>query len=184
MRLSSLAVILLVSVLPLTASAKPKTKKKAKDTPVATADIKKADGTDVGTATFFKTDKGVKLKVEVHGLTPGAHGIHFHEVGKCEGPDFKSAGGHLNPGHKSHGLSNPNGPHAGDLGNLIVAADGSAIYQYTSDRVTVDPSADNSLLKDGGTAIVIHAKNDDQKTDPSGASGDRIACGVITAVQK
>ncbi len=121
---------------------------------------------------------GVKISVQVKGLTPGKHGIHIHMTGKCEGFDFASAGGHFNPENKKHGMQNPEGPHAGDLPNLAVAADGTGTLEYTDKLVSLASGA-NALFKPDGTALVIHAGEDDEKTDPAGNSGARIACGVI-----
>ena len=101
--------------------------------------------------------------------------IHIHQMAKCEGPAFETAGPHFNPAGKQHGLKNPMGPHAGDMNNFRVRANGTARVTVTDPRVNL-----NSLFTDGGTALVIHAKADDMKTDPSGNSGDRIACGVIS----
>jgi Cu-Zn family superoxide dismutase len=144
----------------------------------AHADILNAQGQNVGSAKFTATSGGVKIAVMVNQLPPGEHGIHIHTVGKCDGPDFKSAGGHLNPDGKMHGMKNPAGPHAGDLPNLVVGADGKGKAKIVAKGVTLGAGA-NSLFHDGGTALVIHAKADDYMTDPSGNSGDRIACGVI-----
>jgi Cu-Zn family superoxide dismutase len=115
--------------------------------------------------------------VSVSGLTPGPHGIHIHEQGACTGPDFGSAGGHLNPAGRQHGLENPAGPHAGDLPNLLVDADGSAdtIFAVSPDLL----AGGEGLFHVGGTAVVVHAERDDQHTDPSGGSGARVACGVV-----
>lgn len=143
-------------------------------------EMKNADGKVVGKAELTEavTEKGVRVRIDVRGLAPGKHGIHFHETGKCEGPDFKSAGSHFSPSKKLHGLENPKGSHAGDLPNLEVSKDGTAKTEFTAPYASIGKDK-NSLLKSGGTALVIHEKVDDQKTDPSGDSGDRIVCGVI-----
>lgn len=146
--------------------------------PAATAELKTADGKSVGTATFTQESGGVRLKVAGVGMPPGDHGIHVHAVGKCDAPDFMTAGGHFNPGSKQHGLNNPQGAHAGDLPNLKVNADGTAAF----DALLKDASTTagtGSLFGPDGTALVIHANADDGMTDPSGNSGGRIACGVI-----
>jgi len=145
----------------------------------ATAALKDAKGQSVGTATFTEVGGVVKLKVSASGLTPGNHGIHVHEKGKCEGADFKSAGAHFNPHGKQHGTDNEQGTHAGDMPNLEAGADGKAALQTVLHGVTLERGAANSLLDADGAAVVIHAKADDQKTDPSGNSGDRVACGVV-----
>ncbi|MBI4971668.1 MAG: superoxide dismutase family protein [Candidatus Omnitrophica bacterium] len=144
----------------------------------AKAEIKNTKGEVVGNAAFTELPDGVNVEIQVSGLTPGKHGIHIHEFGKCEGPDFKSAGGHFNPMHKMHGLENPEGHHAGDLPNLEVGVDGTAKTKFVTHDFTLSPGP-ASLLKAGGTSLVIHAGPDDEKTDPSGNSGARVACGII-----
>lgn len=145
----------------------------------AEAELKDAQGKKVGTVSFLETPAGVQLSVRATGLTPGEHGIHVHQNGKCEGSDFKSAGDHLAGGEGAeHGLTHKT-PHAGDLPNLRVGEDGTAVAEMLSPRMTLR-KGERSLLKEGGAAVVIHEKSDDQRTDPSGKSGGRIACGVIT----
>jgi superoxide dismutase, Cu-Zn family len=142
------------------------------------ADIVNATGQKIGTANLSSASGGVRIDVDVTQLTPGTHGIHIHAVGKCEGPDFKTAGGHFNPAGKKHGKDNPEGPHNGDLLNLEVAADGHGTASLLDANVTLGDGP-TSLFQPGGTAIVIHIAADDYKTDPAGNSGARIACGPI-----
>jgi Cu-Zn family superoxide dismutase len=142
------------------------------------AALKNAEGKEIGTATLTDANGGVKVQVKVAGLPPGKHGIHVHAAGKCEPPDFKSAGGHFNPHGKKHGLRSPEGAHAGDMPNLEVAKDGKANATFTARDATLR-EGEGSPFGPDGTAIVIHADPDDEKTDPAGSSGARIACGVI-----
>jgi Cu-Zn family superoxide dismutase len=151
----------------------------AKTPTIAKADLINSKGEPIGTAKLKETPKGVSLTIEVSKLPPGAHGFHIHAVGKCEPPDFKSAGGHFNPEGKKHGLQNPEGHHAGDMQNLTADAQGKAKVRLLVTGVTLGEGA-NSLFHPEGTAIVIHADPDDMKTDPAGNAGARIACGVIT----
>ena len=143
----------------------------------ATAEVKDASGSVVGTATFAQVADGVQVSARFRGLPPGPHGIHVHAVGQCE-PPFASAGGHFNPAGHKHGLRNPEGPHAGDLPNLMVAADGTGSISALARGATLS-AGQASLFDADGSALVIHANADDDVTDPAGNSGDRIACGVL-----
>jgi superoxide dismutase, Cu-Zn family len=144
----------------------------------ASAVLKDASGKDVGKATLTVTPSGVLVRLDLIAVPPGDHAFHIHAVGKCEPPDFKSAGPHFNPDETKHGLMNPEGPHAGDMPNLHVPAEGKLQVEILDPAVTL--SAEAALLDADGAALVIHAAADDYKTDPAGNAGDRIACGVVT----
>ena len=150
--------------------------------PAAKADLFDAKGNKVATATLKEAKGGVQVSLQATGLPEGIHAFHIHAVGKCDAPDFKTAGGHFNPEHKKHGLQNPEGPHAGDMPNFTVGANGKGKTRYLDPRVTLG-EGDNSLFHEGGTALVIHAKADDNMSDPAGNAGDRIACGLIEKAQ-
>jgi Cu-Zn family superoxide dismutase len=144
----------------------------------AVATLTNRERQPVGTASFTSTGTGVRVVVQAQGLPAGVHGLHVHEVGRCDPPAFTSAGGHFNPTGRQHGLSNPAGPHAGDLPNLTVASSGVASYVATSQALAL-ASGPSSVFDADGAALVIHAGPDDDRTDPAGNSGERIACGVI-----
>lgn len=151
----------------------------AKPAALASATIMDAAGQTVGSASVVRTGKTARLMLTLKGLTPGVHGVHFHTTGKCDAPDFKTAGGHLNPAMHQHGSMNPMGHHLGDLPN--VTADAKGMVKAT---IPLDGPVDAlkaALMDADGTAIVVHAGPDDYKTDPSGNSGGRIACGVLGA---
>jgi Cu-Zn family superoxide dismutase len=142
--------------------------------------LKTSTGQDAGVVIFKTVKTGVKVKIELKNLPFGPHGVHIHQNAVCDAPDFKGAGGHFNPDGKKHGYMNDMGHHNGDMpGNVNVGEDhtGEATFVLTS--ISLDPTAPNSLFLNGGTSVVVHEKADDEKTDPSGASGNRIACGVI-----
>jgi superoxide dismutase, Cu-Zn family len=154
------------------------TAKPIKKTTVA---LKDAKGNSVGSATIKTSGKGVEVKLDVKNLPPGDHALHFHQNAKCDAPDFKSAGPHFNPDQKQHGFLNPAGHHNGDMANFAVKANGTAKATIKDTDVVLGMGTEaNSLFANGGTALMIHAKPDDMKSDPAGNAGDRIACGVIT----
>jgi superoxide dismutase, Cu-Zn family len=145
-------------------------------------DFKTSDGQDAGTAMLTQDGSKVKVKLNLKGLPEGEHAIHVHQNAKCDGPDFKTAGGHLNPDNKEHGTKNPKGAHAGDMPvNLQVMADGTDHVTFLTDSISLKKDAKNSVFANGGTAFIIHEKADDMMTDPTGNAGARIACGMITA---
>ena len=135
------------------------------------------DGQQVGTATLTQDTAGVRIQVQASGLTPGGHGLHIHSRGACDAPDFSSAGPHYSPENRSHGFLDSQGPHAGDLPTLEVAAQGGSDYDFTTGRVSL---SEQSLLSSEGSSLIVHAQPDDYLTDTGGGTGDRIACGVIS----
>jgi Cu-Zn family superoxide dismutase len=145
---------------------------------IAQATFKTANGLPAGTAQFLSNGSQVSVVVALAGFTPGQHGLHLHTTGKCEGPDFSSAGGHLNPGGHQHGMENPQGAHLGDLPNVTVGSDGTGAV--TASMMGTPDQVMTALFDSDGTAIVVHAGPDDYKTDPSGNSGGREACGVVS----
>ena len=136
------------------------------------------DGRPVGTVTLSEDANGVTIKVDASAIPAGTHGVHLHEKGLCDGPDFKSAGAHWNPATKQHGRDNPMGAHLGDLANFEIGAAGTATTSFLVGGVTMSGTG-NALDDADGTSLAIHAKADDYKTDPSGSSGDRVACAVV-----
>ena len=144
----------------------------------AFAALKDASGKEVGQVTLTATPSGVLLSLDLSAIPAGEHAFHVHTVGKCEPPDFKSAGPHFNPDETKHGLMNPDGPHAGDMPNLHVPSDGKLQIEVLNPTVTL--SAESALLDADGSAVIVHTSADDYKTDPAGNAGDRIACGVVT----
>jgi superoxide dismutase, Cu-Zn family len=144
--------------------------------------IKTSTGEDAGTATFQQGKNKLTIKLDLKNLPVGEHAVHIHAKPVCDAPDFKGAGGHFNPENKQHGFQNPMGHHAGDLPQNVEIGEGH-VGQATFhvDYLSLDPASPNSILANGGTAIVVHEKADDMKTDPTGNAGNRIACGVITS---
>jgi superoxide dismutase, Cu-Zn family len=163
-----------------TVATAPATGMQSADEMSARTTLLDAQGDSVGTATFTQVGESVRIAISVQGMQPGEKGIHIHQVGRCDAPTFESAGSHFAPAGAQHGFENPEGPHAGDLRNLNVGADGSANQELTTDLVTLHEGSANSLFDADGSALVVHAGPDDYRTDPSGDSGDRVACGVIS----
>lgn len=145
----------------------------------AQAVLRDKEGNRVGTAALEEVSGGVRIRLEVSQLPPGKHAMHIHASAQCDAPDFKSAGPHFNPAGKRHGRENPEGPHAGDLPDLEVKEDGTGVIETVAAGVTLSGEGENSLFHPGGTSLMVHASPDDNKTDPAGNAGDRIACGSI-----
>ncbi|QKY70400.1 superoxide dismutase family protein [Lentibacillus sp. CBA3610] len=145
-----------------------------------TVDLKNGDEQSVGTAELEQVSNGVNITLEGTDIPKGTHGFHIHENGTCESPDFESAGGHFNPDDTDHGFDTSDGPHAGDLPNITVSEDGTVTMSYLAKDVTLETGSNNSLLDDGGTALMIHEGKDDGESQPSGDAGNRFACGTIS----
>lgn len=139
-------------------------------------------GGPIGLATFTEVRQGVRVDLRMSNLAPGMHGVHIHEVGKCDPPDFATAGAHLNPLGKVHGVQNPQGPHAGDLPNIAIGSDGHGTLVAIDTLVNLEPGSPFSLLSGGGRSIVVHKDQDDEQTDPAGNSDGRVACGLIKKI--
>ena len=144
----------------------------------AVATLTDGSGRTAGQAVLVQQGGGVRILLDVTGLPPGNKAVHFHDVGQCVGPSFNSAGRHFNPTQAEHGTKNPRGPHAGDLPDITVDASGRGHLEVTANRVSLKKGP-ASLLDGDGSAIVVHERSDDGRTDPDGGSGARIACGVL-----
>jgi Cu-Zn family superoxide dismutase len=154
----------------------------AQEPPAAMATFIDAEGASVGSVTLTQSDNTVTIAGELTGIPAGEHGFHFHMTGECDpAVAFESAGEHFNPTDHQHGMENPEGPHAGDLMNITAGEDGTVAVELTTDMISLTESDDDpaSVFDEDGTALVVHADPDDMVTDPSGNSGDRIACAVI-----
>lgn len=146
--------------------------------PAAGVTLRDSSGRVVGSAVLLQRGGGVRILIDLKGVTPGTKAVHIHEVGRCDPPSFESAGAHFNPKKAEHGTENPRGPHAGDLPNITVDATGQGHLEVTASRVTLERGP-ASLFGADGSALVVHAGPDDMRTDPEGNSGARAACGVI-----
>jgi superoxide dismutase, Cu-Zn family len=147
----------------------------------AVTTLRDSQGGEVGIATATQTDQGIHVIVTTSRASAGVHGVHLHTVGACNPPDFTSAGPHWNPSGRLHGSQNPQGPHLGDIPNLNVGGDGRGRIEFTISQARLEDGG-NRLLDADGAAVVVHAAADDYRTDPSGNSGARIACGVLAPV--
>jgi superoxide dismutase, Cu-Zn family len=148
-----------------------------------TVELRDRQGQSVGTVTLIQTPTGLLLRGDLRGLPPGQRAIHVHQVGRCDPPDFQSAGDHFNPTGRRHGLRNPQGPHAGDLPNIDVGRDGRARFEIHTTEMTLR-GGPNALFDAGAVAVIVHDGPDDHRSDPAGDAGDRIACGVLRAGQR
>ncbi|HEX8223940.1 MAG TPA: superoxide dismutase family protein [Allosphingosinicella sp.] len=147
--------------------------------PALNADLRDAQGRSRARATVEQSGDSLRVRIEATGMTAGAYGAHIHTTGRCDAPAFTTAGPHWNPTGQMHGKDNPKGMHKGDLPNLMVGADGRGSLEYTIPHAILSGMLPTKLVDEDGAAVVIHARADDYRTDPSGNSGDRIACGVL-----
>jgi superoxide dismutase, Cu-Zn family len=154
----------------------------AQDQAGATATFMNAEGAELGVVTLTQGEGSVSISGELTGVPAGEHGFHFHQTGDCDAATmFESAGSHFNPTEHQHGLENPEGPHAGDLPNVTATEAGTVTVDLSTDMISLTEGDPAYVFDDDGTALVLHADADDNVTDPSGNSGDRIACAVIEA---
>ena len=167
-----------MSLLPLAACTPMQTSKPVAVNTLALAELARADGSSAGVATLSNRSDGLWLSVTARGVAQGSYGIHLHAVGKCDAPDFTTAGPHWNPSQKQHGFDNPMGTHAGDIRNLVVIVGGAGAMEVKLAGAQFE--GPSGLFDADGVALVIHEKADDYKTDPSGNSGKRLICGVFT----
>ena len=151
----------------------------ARNAAAATAIMRDADGRELGTLTLSDAGVGIAVSGHLTGLAPGEHAIHIHAIGRCDPPEFASAGGHWNPSERQHGAENPEGPHAGDLPNITAGADSSAHVEAATSAGSLEGAL--PLLDADRAAVVIHSGADDYRSQPSGNAGSPVACGVVTA---
>ena len=147
--------------------------------PRLNAELRDGQGRSLGRATVEQSGDSLRVSVEVAGMSAGSYGAHLHAAGRCDAPRFTTAGAHWNPIGQKHGKDNPQGMHKGDLPNLLVGADGRGSFEYTVPNAMLSGTSPAKLIDEDGASVVIHAKPDDHRTDPSGNSGARIACGVL-----
>jgi len=157
----------------------PATQTPAAAAPGAKATLKDAQGKTLGEATLRDSPAGVLVKLDLQGVPPGTHAFHVHTVGKCDAPDFMTAGGHFNPTTMKHGLLAAGGPHAGDMPNVFVPADGRLSVEVLDQNITL-AAGPKSVFDADGSALMLHATADDYTSDPAGNAGARLACGVVS----